>query len=289
MTDQLKIMILPKRLRAPLIAIILLIPCISAMAQKTFLVPYRDGNLWGFADTTMNVVIKPQFEEAGFFREENNLYYATGKLNGEEIIIMEDGTHVKDEFSSGTSTIGFGIEEILVEESNTDASLSRKGLHGYRMDENRILSLAPVYSDFMGFVGSDERAIVFLKDNKKAGVIDPKGKIIIPFDYDQILVINYKKPYMAGLKSGKWQLFDVRHKPVVQELFDEIYPHYSVIRAKKNGRYGYLDKEGKEVIPFKYNVASDFGDAPASLDYAWVTSGGASFFIDKKGREFRAR
>lgn len=46
---------------------------LSAYAQdKEILIPYKKGNLWGFADTTGNIRVKPQFDSVDFF-DRNNL------------------------------------------------------------------------------------------------------------------------------------------------------------------------------------------------------------------------
>jgi len=49
-----------------------------------------------------------------------------------------------------------------------------------------------------------------------------------------------------------------------------------------NGKYGYVDKTGKEVIPLKYDYADSFreGLARAKLNGKWG-------YIDRWGRECR--
>ena len=47
-----------------------------------------------------------------------------------------------------------------------------------------------------------------------------------------------------------------------------------------DGRWGYMDKTGREVIPCQYDRADDFHDGMAQ-----VTLGDRLLFIDKTGRE----
>jgi hypothetical protein len=259
---------------------------VNLWAQKhKVLVPYRAAALWGFADTTVRVVIKPQFDEVSFFKKDNNLYYALGKLKGEEIVIMEDGTYLKDDFSGGMQTI---MSELELEGSSyeTDESLSKDGLHGYRITKENV-TIAPVYSHIEAYIGSQEKAIIVLEQSRKVGIIQPSGAVVIPFEYDKMQVVNHKLGYAAGLKNGLWQIFDMNHKLVVGDNFDLLGdPRSNRILARKNGKYGFLDTTAKEVIPFKYSEASDFGAFPAIWNYAWVDSGNGGFFIDVIGREF---
>ena len=53
-----------------------------------------------------------------------------------------------------------------------------------------------------------------------------------------------------------------------------------LIRAKKNGKYGFVDKTGKEVIPFVYNYAEPFSDGLARVTNNQWKDG----FIDKTGK-----
>ena len=50
--------------------------------------------------------------------------------------------------------------------------------------------------------------------------------------------------------------------------------------VKLNGKYGFIDKEGKEIIPLKYDEVREFreGLATVELNKKWG-------FVDKEGKE----
>ena len=50
-------------------------------------------------------------------------------------------------------------------------------------------------------------------------------------------------------------------------------------RVVKNGKYGFVDKKGKIVIPLKYDNAGSFSEG-----LAWVEKDGKEGFVDKKGK-----
>ena len=54
----------------------------------------------------------------------------------------------------------------------------------------------------------------------------------------------------------------------------------NLARVELNGKWGYIDKEGKEVIPLKYDFAWSFSEG-----LACVGLNGKSGFIDKEGKE----
>ena len=54
----------------------------------------------------------------------------------------------------------------------------------------------------------------------------------------------------------------------------------SLYRVCREGKWGYIDKTGREVIPCKYDDASSFSEGLAK-----VKKSGKYGFIDKTGRE----
>ena len=74
-----------------LISILLFFSTTFAFSQAKYLVPYRSGNLWGYSDTNLNIIVQPKYDYA-------ELYYygfgmvVKGKLlgylnaNGKEIV-----------------------------------------------------------------------------------------------------------------------------------------------------------------------------------------------------------
>jgi len=52
-----------------------------------------------------------------------------------------------------------------------------------------------------------------------------------------------------------------------------------------NYKYGYIDKEGKEVIPFKYDIAHDFSEGLVRVELWEDFHHGKTGFIDKEGKE----
>jgi hypothetical protein len=85
------------------------------------------------------------------------------------------------------------------------------------------------------------------------------------------------------LKSdGKYILVDsVTMKPINQDEYEHIfYFGEGLASVERNGKWGYIDKTGREVLPFKHDDAGNFieGLASVKLNNKWGV-------IDKTGRE----
>ena len=81
--------------------------------------------------------------------------------------------------------------------------------------------------------------------------------------------------------NGKWGLIDKSGREVIPCKYD-----YAMVfseglaQVKMNGKWGYIDKSGREVIPCKYNDVGNFSEG-----LAMVQMNGKYGYIDKSGRE----
>lgn len=89
-----------------------------------------------------------------------------------------------------------------------------------------------------------------VSDGKKYGIVDVKGNVICPIEYDAI-ESNYDEHYpgMALVKVGdKYGLVDKGGKQVVKPIYDEIGSISSGTMEVKQGKESfYIDTQGKRV------------------------------------------
>ncbi|MVT09212.1 WG repeat-containing protein [Chitinophaga tropicalis] len=312
---------------------VLLLACIICLAlaataqkKKKILVPYLKGDLWGYSDTTGKIIIKPQFQEAGFFKEDNNMYYAQGKINDKDVLITEDGKFIEDEFTDGGISMMSMFEEgsrIFFTEEKSDPNI--KG-YVYDKQKNSIV-LSDKYGTCYSFFNDRKGMFVQEKSSQLIGAIDPAGNVLIPFQYEHsIETYGPRNEYIRTKKGGLFGIIDLKGQDVLPFKYSSLDPishdgthllgntggGYQVIDihgtmlfpdlvfnakyangmicCRRAGYYGYLDTNGNIAIPFKYRVAAEFGESPAEGDFAYVTNKeGVSFFISKSGREFYSK
>lgn len=170
----------------------------------------------------------------------------------------------------------------------------------------------PTYS-LSSFIFCDDLLVV--NKDGKWGAINKTGKVVVPFLYDE--VNNFYKGFAKVKADGKYGFVDTTGKQVVPPIYDKVnymldgvavvnlsgkdividkqgkqlfdfesfgYKYngdYSEGLASviKDNRIGYIDKGGKEVLPFIYNVAGQFANG-----YAKVGIDGKYGIIDKSGK-----
>ena len=141
--------------------------------------------------------------------------------------------------------------------------------------------------DYKVYVDYSDGLVIVYK-GKKYGVVNKKGKIIIPIvnqvvirEYDD-LESRYKDNFFVK-KGGKWGLVNKQNKVLIKLQYDNIErygdKHYRVSKKNKRGDvyYGIINRNNKAVLPIKY---SDIGDLYGG--WAPVKKGKKYGFINDK-------
>ncbi len=164
------------------------------------------------------------------------------------------------------------------------------GEMGYQTPDEEVM-LKGEYSFLRPF--SEKHASARITGNKM-GIIDEKGKAVIPFEY------NYTSAVGSGLfavkkgSSDKVGYMDLKGKYVVQPKYDMgfafkgkrarvavgSYQDMLDFKYLETCKYGFIDEKGNEVIKAEYDWAGDFGDGIAP-----VAKNGRFFFIDTDGNK----
>lgn len=131
--------------------------------------------------------------------------------------------------------------------------------------------------------------IYCFQKNEKVGFYDNKGKLIIPFVYDELGSIQFGEKRIRVKKNGKWGVIDFKGNENGAFKYDEIDIYFDgLARFSQNGKVGYLNLKGAEQLPPKYDEGDWFTeglcfvgnkDKDGVLKYA---------LIDKKGQNITA-
>lgn len=131
------------------------------------------------------------------------------------------------------------------------------------IDKSGTEIIKPIYSA----IGYVSEGLIWVKCNGNFGYINTKGKIIIDTN------LNYNK--VGGFKEG----MAIVQKEIINP--DHINTMY----------YGFIDKNGKEIISPKYDYAEDFQNGRAVVGRYLVDENGVAelfkFYIDKNGIEVK--
>ena len=194
------------------------------------IVDYNLLKLWkngkqGYADAiTHQVLINPIYEEAHYFIND----YASVKKKGKwGVINQKQQVVIPFEYDS----LGHYAHHRFL--------IAKKGKKGLINNKNDLIT--PLYDDLK----RDFQGFAFAKVADKWQIInETTGKAITELIYDVIEGLD------VGLKAIESEYEDT----FVYTLSDEIY--YQIFKVKKNNLYGWINDQGKELTPIKYDEIS---------------------------------
>ncbi len=274
--------------------------------------PVRVSIFWGYIDKKGNWFLRPVFTQASNFnnkRAQISLFDPTDSATitgyispkGEFLFRIETyevGYDYHDGLlrmrSADQMGMAFGFRDSMgnyIIQPRFDAALDfSEGLAAIMlgtkwgftspMDDFTIF---PVYDEAYSF----NESLAFVRSEKKKGFINKKGKMMINLSsYDEVSPFIYED-MIAVRKNGKMGFVDKKGKLKVKTIYNN-----NILSAFGNGlaavaitdnagatKYGYINKEGKMIIPATFDEAFNFYE-----DRARVKLNGKYAFIDTTGK-----
>ncbi|SEA56305.1 WG containing repeat-containing protein [Flavobacterium gillisiae] len=253
---------------------------------------------FGFIDNTGKEIVPLIYDFANSFSE-NLAAVGVGKT----VIRVDDGLRIfKGKYGFIDRTGKVVIPMIYDEVGYFSEGLVRvklNGKFGYVNKEGKIV-IPLEYFDCSDF--SDGLARVWQEKYGKTGYIDHSGKQVMGFNF------SGARDFLDGLAviqlgENKWGFIDKTESIISSTKFDAVGSFFSGglatvglgdccdrIGELMAAKYGFIDKSGEVVIPIKYSSAYGFypnGFAIVAME--GNIEDGQSFYIDKKGREYREK
>ena len=116
-----------------------------------------------------------------------------------------------------------------------------------------------IYDEIISWSNMDE---IKVEQNKKKGIIDYNGNVIIPCLYEKIS--DFKDGFALVEKDNKKFFINKNGETLFYLDFDFVdYFSENLARVKKNGKWGFINKLGEIIIPCIYDLALEFSEGLA--------------------------
>lgn len=135
------------------------------------------------------------------------------------------------------------------------------------------------FSQAMAF--HDGKALI--QKEKKWLIIDTKGKAISTVFADIEEILNVSEGIVLAQSANSTQFYILPGGKILKpnKTYTDLQPFsYGLARVKRNGKFGFIDTSGKEIIACEFDAAASFRDTITSVEVA-------SFYyiINKKGEK----
>lgn len=232
-------------------------------------------------------------------------YEKIEQVVGNNLYVVTEGEKQKLINSKGTPILEDGFDEIKqILKDSKGIVFVKDGLYGAMLTDGTV-KIENTYSDLKQL----ENGYFIAEKEERYGVIDAEGNEKVYFNYT---AINYNKElelYVAEDKDFKSSIidknFEVKLMGILSELNEESkyikmyangeYKYYNksfeekqnidiltgntLFLSKKNGKYGYVNQEGKVIVDYIYDDATEQN----KFGYAAVQKSGKWGAIDSKG------
>jgi len=265
---------------------------------KLQLLPFNDGERYGFMDYNGHIVIPPQYEQAAFFNEGlalvmkdehygfidkgNKLIVpfiyasATDFENGRSVVELDEKYGMIDRSGKQVFPIAF---KDLGSLSNGLAYGQKDSLYGY-YDADFIQRIPEKYEEAFSF--SDSVAKVQLGENQ--AYIDIYGTNVVAPGYSSIEF--FSDTLLIFEDNGKYGLMKRNCNVVINAQYDRILkPVIDRTMVIQHGKIGYIDLSGNLIIPVQYETfPNSAAKGQFNSNLTVIRFKGKYGVIDKNGR-----
>ena len=246
------------------------------------LVPYRQGNLWGYANTDKSIVIRPAFDEAhwfvaGYAVVRKGARFGYINTSGKLVIPFKFYTAKSFRYGYFDRAEKHTADGKLVQNQDTvlfaGASFKANGVESCIDTKGRRMSKCPAINE--NSVADNTQAVTIVAE-KSYGLVNNANL------YDK-LVDDYKLPgdnstYYIGIKNNLYG--------VINNTFDVVIPFEytslkvinisgtSYLQGQKNGKFGIYKGNGSVYVPLE----------STRLQYVKANNGDEYFIEAKEGK-----
>jgi len=242
-------------------------------------IPFRKGDLWGYADTTGKLIIEPQYDEAMIFYND----YTFVKKKGKYGMINQSGKLVLPFKYDAVTNYEYKPFASLVKKGKTrclDAKLNKVDCN-MRYDST---SIPPMF--FRVMRRGDKNAVLITEHLyvNEAGFRDVNPRYLV---WD-VLEENYFQ-LAWGKKNDKWYLMRFNGDIIRRvgncddiQLASSDAHHIGFLRIEHNNRYGFINDLGETITETKYLKTELY---KGGLVKVWLSED-FWFYIDESGKEY---
>lgn len=178
--------------------------------------------------------------------------YKTYSSDIANLIVIKDKKYgVVD--AQGNVVVPVTFDDITYDSSRKIFKIKSGKLTGVYFQDAKVITDI-IYDE----VTADGMSLIIIKD-KKRGLMDYKGNILIPAEYDKLN--DYSNGVYKALKDKKYGIISKEGKVLIPMEYDDInsfiFTFKDLFTVEKEGKKGVVNRENKVIIPVEYKFVDD--------------------------------
>ncbi|WP_293945595.1 MULTISPECIES: WG repeat-containing protein [unclassified Sphingobacterium] len=219
----------------------------NQMAENLYLFEDSTSGLMGLQDDAQQIVVPAQY------------HYITPFV-GEVSVVQFKNEKYGAINLTGKTVIPFQYDYLSYDDHSEQFLFGTNEKYGILDKTGKVL--IPANYDMISFING---GYAVFQQNEKYGILNQVGKIVVPASYSFISENN--GTHFISVENDKYSLVDIKTNKILTPAYDfiSITEEPNLFLSSKDGKYGYLNGQGKIAIPFIYSGATSFSDGLASV------------------------
>ncbi|ULT24734.1 WG repeat-containing protein [Sphingobacterium sp. E70] len=207
----------------------------NQMAENLYLFEDSTSGLMGLQDNAQQIIVPAQY------------HYITPFV-GEISVVQFKNEKYGAINLAGKAVIPFQYEYLSYDDNSAQFLFGLKEKYGILDKAGKVL--IPANYDMISFING---GYAVFQQNEKYGILNQAGKITVPASYSFISENN--STHFISVENDKYSLVDIKTNKTLAPAYDfiSITEEPNLFLASKDGKYGYLNGQGK--LPFLLSTA----------------------------------
>lgn len=193
------------------------------------------SNKWGVVNLDNNIILRQEYDYIQNFKisDKNYLYL----INGNESKLLDE--NLKPVFSSDYQIIGIYPNSVILKKDNQFFKNDFSENKMYLLENVISIKDKPSFSMLPNYHYS--YPVVFQNSEKKWGIMNGKGTILIPTIYDEIISYRNGENQIVIKKEGKYGVTNYENELLKEMIYDEFYWKKEVLELLKGKQKEFLN------------------------------------------------
>ncbi|MCJ7933985.1 MAG: WG repeat-containing protein [Chryseobacterium sp.] len=157
------------------------------------------------------------------------------KKGGEEQLLDKD---LKNILSEGTYVLGFYPNSLLIRKQDKYYQFSVTDRSAAEL--NNITLIKNQDTGYFNPLNQYSKPVVCRNSDNLYGILDGKGKEIIPFLYEDIIVFENSENEIVVKKDGRYGVMNFQNEPLKEIVYDKYFWQKEVLRLEKNKKSDFV-------------------------------------------------
>lgn len=199
-----------------------------ALSNNLFRVYKDKSDQSGIVDLQGNIIVPQEYDFIKNFTVSGKDFIYL-KKGSEEKLLDKDLNNILNE---GDQIVGFYPENMIIRRQDQYYSFS---VHNKSIAELKgVKQIKAQNVEYFNILNEYSKPLVCMNNDHLYGILDAKGKEVVPFTYEDIIAFENFENEIVVKKEGKYGVLNFQNEPLTEIIYDQYIWMKEVLKLNKN-------------------------------------------------------